>query len=183
MASPDLRLACPDFATHLDGLAELMVLVFFDDHPEERLADVRERLQEPNWGDRGCTRIGMLADRIVTHFGVARYETRVGRSVLVTAGVGGVATHPEHRGQGLMRVTAAASIATLREAGYDISLLFGIPDFYEKFGYVRAWSDDIYTVKAEDLEPGLPPPEVEVFSPPTLPEDVVECGNRCRQML
>jgi len=38
-----------------------------------------------------------------------------------------------------MAKTVAATIEAMSQVGYDMTVLFGIPDFYHRFGYVRAW--------------------------------------------
>jgi len=94
-----------------------------------------------------------------------------------------VATHPEYRKRGLMRDTFAAMVAGLRPAGYDLSVLFGIPDFYWQFGYVRAWSDDTVSVRATNLRPTCEPPVVEDCSGPELSEELTACMNRWQEGL
>ncbi len=37
------------------------------------------------------------------------------------------------------------------ELGYDMTRLGGIPKFYDRFGYVRGWSETSYFVKADEL--------------------------------
>jgi hypothetical protein len=56
------------------------------------------------------------------------------------AGIGSVVTHGNYRKKGLLRQTAHFALDALRESDYDISLLIGIPNFYEQFGYRRAWT-------------------------------------------
>jgi hypothetical protein len=51
-----------------------------------------------------------------------------------------VATHDHYRKRGFLRQTANATLNALRESDYDISLLFGVPNLYERFGYRRAWT-------------------------------------------
>ena len=85
-----------------------------------------------------ASRVGKLGSEIVTHFGVWRLQIRVGRARILTAGIGSVATHGHHQKRGLLRQTANATLDALRDSDYDVSLLFGIPNFYEQFGYRRA---------------------------------------------
>jgi hypothetical protein len=47
--------------------------------------------------DWNASRVGKLGDLMVTHFGVWKFQIRVGRARLCVAGVGAVATH-EHQG-------------------------------------------------------------------------------------
>jgi predicted acetyltransferase len=87
-----------------------------------------------------ASRVGKLDSEIVTHFGVWRLQVRVGRARILTAGIGSVATDGHHRKRGFLRQTANATLDALRGSDYDVSLLFGIPNLYERFGYRRAWT-------------------------------------------
>jgi predicted N-acetyltransferase YhbS len=81
------------------------------------------------------SRIGLISNRVVTHFGIWDYQMRVGSARVRVGGVGGVATDADYRKRGLMDRTARASMEAMRAQGYDVSLLFGIDDFYHRFGY------------------------------------------------
>jgi len=114
--------------------------------------------------DWGVSRIGLLDGRVVTHWGVWGYSMRIGSALVKAGGIGAVATDADCRKQGLMARTAAASIEAMREAGYDFSLLFGIDDFYYRFGYTRSWSDTAYIVKTSDLPKEKPSVRVRKFA-------------------
>jgi predicted N-acetyltransferase YhbS len=90
--------------------------------------------------DWNASRIGKLGSEIVTHFGIWNFQIRVGRARVRVAGIGAVATHHYYRKKGLLRQTANAALTALAGSDYDISFLFGIPNFYEQFGYRRAWT-------------------------------------------
>ena len=107
--------------------------------------------------DWSASTIGLLDGQVVTHWGIWDISIRVGAAVLRAACVGAVSTHGRFRRRGLMARTAAAACRAARRAGYDISLLFGIRDFYHRFGYVRAWPERTYVVRTADLPPGGPP--------------------------
>ncbi|MBI4976032.1 MAG: GNAT family N-acetyltransferase [Spirochaetes bacterium] len=49
--------------------------------------------------------------------------------------IGSVATHPDFRGQGLMRNVMEAAVSFMRSEGYALSYLFGDQKLYERFGY------------------------------------------------
>lgn len=106
--------------------------------------------------DWSASTIGVLDGQVVTHWGVWGLEMRVGRARLRVAGIGAVSTHGELRRRGLMARTIGAGIPAMRNAGYDLSLLFGIRGFYHRFGYVRAWPGQAYFVAVGDL-PAEPP--------------------------
>jgi hypothetical protein len=76
---------------------------------------------------------------------------RIGRCAVRVGGVGAVGTHGDYRKRGLMLRTGRASIEAMRRLGYDMTLLFGIKDFYHRFGYVRAWPETGFYVATGDL--------------------------------
>lgn len=171
-------LVAPVIATHGDELARLLADVFHENPGPETVARIRRSADIPGWLHPQDSRIGLLDGRIVTSISVFRYLTRIGRARLVTAGIGAVATHRDYRKRGLMRETFHDMVAGLRPAGYDISLLFGIPDFYWQFGYVRAWNEDTITVRTEHLRPGRAAPATESCAGPELSGELVACMNR-----
>lgn len=89
--------------------------------------------------DFSTSRIGFASDTLATHLGVFDYQTRIGQCNLRTAGVGAVATHKDFRGKGFQAKTLHACLNAMHENGYAFSLLFGIPNFYHKFGYAPAY--------------------------------------------
>jgi hypothetical protein len=101
--------------------------------------------------DWDVSRIGCADNQIVTHWGVWNYAMRIGTARVKTAGIGAVLTHPDYRRKGLLLKTALPSLAAARKAGYDISILFGIPGFYHKLHYTRAWIQSSYIVAVHDL--------------------------------
>lgn len=101
--------------------------------------------------DWAASRIGTVDGEIVTHFGVWNQRMRIGRAKTRVAGIGAVACRPDFRGRGLLSRTARPSLAACREAGYTLSMLFGIPDFYHRFGYVRAYPSRTFTMTDKDL--------------------------------
>ena len=62
-------------------------------------------------------------------------EARIGRAVVHMGGIGGVHTERKHRMKGYSRRVMEYSNQYMLKRGYDVSLLFGIPDFYQKFGF------------------------------------------------
>jgi predicted N-acetyltransferase YhbS len=111
--------------------------------------------------DWQASAVGAINDHLVTHFGVWNYQMRVGGARLRSGGIGYVATHGDHRKQGLMAQTIPHSLKQMRALGYDFSLLFGIHDFYSRFGYVRAWNEASWIIRLEQLPADLPAPAYE----------------------
>ena len=78
----------------------------------------------------------MVEEEAVARVIITDYDIRFGAAQVRMAGVGGVYTHRKHRMKGYMRQLMADSVTYMIERGYDVSMLFGIPDFYTKFGYI-----------------------------------------------
>ena len=101
--------------------------------------------------DWETSRIGIIDDKIISHFGIWDYNTRIGSARIRTAGIGAVITHGDFRKKGYLTKTARATIEAMESAGYDISVLFGIPDFYHKLGYSRAWMETTHKISLDNL--------------------------------
>lgn len=167
--SEPLRLIAPDPVKHRDEMLDLIAKVF----SHSGYYDFHGRLREGYYGnshyDHAASRIGILDDKIVTHYGVWDYQMRIGTARVRTGGIGVVATHGEYRKRGLMDMTARASIEAMRMLGYDFTILFGIWNYYHKFGYTRAWADT--NINAEiKLFPEMPK-GLKTKSAPAKPDD------------
>lgn len=90
----------------------------------------REHLRMAFWGGElaGALRINM--------------ETiRLGEARLKMGGFGWVTTAPRHRNKGVARALMLDSMRYLREQQCHVSMLFGIPNFYHRFGFATTISD------------------------------------------
>ncbi len=67
---------------------------------------------------------------------IVDHQMRVGSVTLRMGGIAGVSTHEKHRLRGYSRYVITRSIEYMKQDGYDVSMLFGIRNFYPKFGYV-----------------------------------------------
>lgn len=79
--------------------------------------------------------------RDVSHLVYARFPFQAGRGVVNMAGVGGVATEPEHRRQGLSGKVFARAMAAIKADGYSCSGLYTATSIvahrlYRRFGFV-----------------------------------------------
>ena len=84
----------------------------------------------------GRTRIDLMLDgKSVSHLGVVDLHMHVGSAVIGCGGIAGVGTDKDHRQRGYARQVLKDSLSFMREEGYHLSALFGIPDFYHKVGY------------------------------------------------
>jgi len=101
--------------------------------------------------DWDVSRVAVADGGLVAHAGVWDYTVRVGRARLRLGAVGAVTTHGDYRKRGFMARIFADLVPAMRDAGYDLTLLFGISDFYHRFGYVQAWPNTIVTADLADL--------------------------------
>ena len=83
--------------------------------------------------------------------GVYPMTWQVGGSALRVAGIGAVATHPRHRGRGLMRAVVGHAVAEARADGYDLSWLDGLGHRYRHFGYERAGAEVTLQITERDF--------------------------------
>jgi predicted acetyltransferase len=88
----------------------------------------------------------------VAHLYVIDLPMRIGDAVIRMAGIGDVYTEREHRMKGYMRHLYDDTLTYMTEQGYDVSMLFGIPDFYTKFGYAVCLPQCSFTIKTRDAE-------------------------------
>ena len=106
-----------------------------DEHPEIRSQQLEngETLIELKVAERAVSRLYIIPRTI--SIGVARVRVD---------GIGGVETEEEYRGRGYARRVMEAALArmggenTVSQDPAALSFLFGIPNFYEKFGYAQA---------------------------------------------
>jgi len=63
---------------------------------------------------------------------------RVGEARLRVGGIGGVGTAREHRHKGYAALCMLKALEVMEAEGFHLSALFGIPNFYHRWGYARA---------------------------------------------
>lgn len=83
-----------------------------------------------------CTRIQLTIDgEDISNVSVLDLPMRVGGAVVRCGGIGGMSTLREHRNKGYARRVLTEALEHMREERYHLSALFGIADFYDRFGY------------------------------------------------
>ena len=162
-----LQFRAPDKRKDADELFDLLGKVFSGAGYYRFRDECREHYVNHSHYDWNASRVGMLAGRIVTHYGVWGYRMRIGTARVRVGGIGAVATDGDFRKRGFMRRTIQATFDAMHECGYDMTMLFGLRNFYHKFGYVRAWPAREYVVRVEDLpteRPQIKPRKLRSFA-------------------
>ena len=76
---------------------------------------------------------------------------RIGSAQLRIDGITNVETPEKHRLKGSASRAMGETIWTMESNGYDMSVLFGIPGFYHRFGYAAIFPESWLYVKASNL--------------------------------
>ena len=101
----------------------------------------------------GGFRLGLFEGEVeVANLIVGRYTMRLAGGEVQMGGIAGVVTHPVHRGRGLGVQMLRATVARMREERYPISVLWGISDFYHRFGYTPVLAGYTLTVSTRNAE-------------------------------
>lgn len=111
----------------------------------------------------------LIEDRVVSNLTVVERTMRIGVSTVRMGGIGGVGTYEEHRGKGYARRVLEHSVRWMAENGYDCSILFGISDFYHKFGYAACFPECVIKVSTRAAEQASQTLSVRPFTPDDLP--------------
>src|SRR5437763_13954866 len=118
----------------------------------------------------GATRLDlMLEGDSVSWLWIVPFTLRIGRARVRMDGIGGVGTKEEHRNRGYSRRVLGAALERMRAGDAALSMLYGIRDFYPKFGYATAGPDH-YVVRKDLSATALPPEwQARPFEEPDLP--------------
>lgn len=83
------------------------------------------------------TRVVVVNDRVVSTLRVWERRIRIGASLVMMGGIGGVCTDPKYRGVGYASALMRDTIGYLKTRGYDLGVLFTIiPEtFYHRLGW------------------------------------------------
>jgi hypothetical protein len=79
----------------------------------------------------------------LAHLFIIPFRIRIGAAVVEVDGIGDVWTADEHRNQGHARRLMEEAVRRMRAGDSALSVLYGIPDFYHKFGYAPAGAEQL----------------------------------------
>ena len=119
---------------------ELMGKAFTDDYYESL-----EWLNTVGTGYPGYrqehTRVALWGDEIAATLRLTTDTIRIGEARLKMGGIGWVATENAFRHKGIMVKLIQNTFQYMYRNNYHVSMLFGIPGFYQQFGYVSALAE------------------------------------------
>jgi len=107
--------------------------------------------------------------RDVSRHVVRSYRVRIGAATLRMAGIGDVGTEPAFRLRGYASRVLQHSLRWMKAEGYDISMLFGIPNFYNRLGFSTCIPDTGYTITTNNAGAAPRTGTVRAFRPGDLP--------------
>ncbi len=102
--------------------------------------------------------IALDSERVVAHVMIVEKKVRIGRARLTIAGIGDVCAHPEYRRHGLAGRLMTHAVEAMARKPYGLSLLYGIPRYYERFGYSEMLAEHLTSIPGH-LLPDIPPDE------------------------
>ncbi len=102
------------------------------------------------------TRVVIDDGMVVAGVAVVELPVRYGDAVLKLGGISTVATDPDRQGHGYGRANMDDTVQFHVEDGYDISFLFGISNYYHRFGYRTALSWSLIEVDLRSRAPDMP---------------------------
>ncbi|MEK7793226.1 MAG: GNAT family N-acetyltransferase [Candidatus Hydrogenedentota bacterium] len=99
------------------------------------------------------TRIALCDGELAGALRLTTETIRLGEARLKMGGLGWVTTAPRHRHKGVGTALIRDAFAYMRAHRYHVSMLFGIPNFYHRFGYATVLPD--YAIEI-DVSPDRP---------------------------
>jgi len=109
-------------------------------------------------GEAPRYRVALAVDGVeVSSCVVVDMQQQIGSEIVHMGGIADVSTHGDHRFQGYSSRVLENALRWMRANGFDSSMLYGIPAYYPRFGYAKAFADCKFSVavrEAEVVEPG-----------------------------
>lgn len=106
----------------------------------------------------GTTRVSLMLDgRAVSRALIIPLTIHIGTATVRMDGIGGVETEAEHRKRGYSRRVLESALRQMHEGDAVLSTLYGISDYYLKFGYLSVGPE--HTIRLEETPPGYSLPQ------------------------
>jgi len=84
-------------------------------------------------------------------------DMRIGSILVKAGGVAGVGTDETERGHGYASLVVAEATRFFADTNHDIAVLYGIPDFYHRFGYIPVLPVTTVFLELKDVLTVRPP--------------------------
>ena len=150
MKQPVEQLTLNDF----EEATDLLNYVFSQAHGPHAFEELLPKLYRPTEERMRCNYGIRHRGLLVAIAGAYPLAWQVGAATLRVAGIAGVATHPRHRGKGLMRALVSHCVTEARAAGCHLSWLDGLRRRYRHFGYERCGTEIGLRLAAGDFNAG-----------------------------
>ena len=124
----------------------------FGKSPPSDFANLLPKLYRPEEDLMACNYAMVRDGGIKAVVGLFPLAWKVGVSTLRIAGIGGVSTHPECRGQGMMQRLMRHCLSIMPEQGYDLSYLGGQRQRYAYFGYEKCGVDVVFRLTRTNVQ-------------------------------
>ena len=128
---------------------------------------------------REHTRMAWLHGELAGALRLTTDTIRIGEARLKMGGLGWVTTASHHRHQGVARELIGDALHYMKSHGYHVAMLFGIPNFYHRFGFTTALAEYSTTVTvAEAAEVPHDPFRIRPAKPGDIPAlQRIHAGN------
>lgn len=101
---------------------------------------------------REHTRVAFKQGQLVGAMRITTDTIRIGEARLKMGGLGWIAVDDAFRGQGIASAMIEDALAYMRRHQYHVSMLFGVVDFYHRFGFATMLSDFLTSVDVLEAE-------------------------------
>jgi len=146
---PELEIRIPRNQDEFRLANELMAQAYYQNY-----FDALQRIEMFGTGYPGYrpehTRIAFWKGEMAGALRVTADAIRIGEARLKMGGLGWVSTAARHRHKGIARELLVDTMGYLRRNRYHVAMLFGIPNFYHRFGFTTTLAE--YTTEVDTLE-------------------------------
>lgn len=102
------------------------------------------------------TRIALCDGELAGALRLTTDTIRLGEARLKMGGLGWITTTPRYRRKGVGTALIRDAFACMRAQRYHVSMLFGIPNFYHRFGYATVLPDYAIEIDVSPERPEVP---------------------------
>lgn len=102
--------------------------------------------------EREHTRVAYCQGQFIGALRITTDTIRIGEARLKMGGLGWISVDDQFRGQGVARALINDALAYMRAQNYHVSMLFGVVDFYNRYGFTTMLSDFLTSVDVLEAE-------------------------------